>query len=719
MKKKFKRADLIRSIITSTCLLGASTGIIFGVSAGNFSIDYIDLNNAYTRLDAALNPATNYSSQNIKSQWNFSAKDYPASAALEPHSPEFSDDLETSKKQWIALHPDDADRAAKQFNRKVSDKDDAYRLYSYNTDWQNNRLKYCSMVLDGASHSELDRSFNQSVLQGLADYCTNQKNAQLTDKIRDLAFKPGQDSTQFFQDIYRAVVSGHDGEEGHHLVALPGFVHVTPFESLGTHDPQTGIVRYPGEKLIDGSVFVLIDGNIPNNQNVASVLFRSDQPAFLSAISTAMFFLNNLDTYHSNYQDLAVGVYGGTPIPTVVIYMGGFQRGIEFFNEFILKQILADLRACLDETKQIDNYPYAKKIMDSSKYKEELSNWATVEDARKDELLDMELGTGLLFEEFKIKLIKLGDFNTLFTGSFAAGDAIGITKQLLNRGASAILPVAGSQTVDSTQEVASQKSNCTILGVDSVMEDGDAQRPLPFEDKAEAPDGSKSDHKGDSIKFSAVKDMTTVVNKICNLCMDNIFWDASVPDGTGFKPDPEKAVCNIGYQTCGNIRNGLISVSFDGFYFLMEGLKQIVHAKKYTDGSLKLVDTTFIDLWKEEVDRYCNDITHQEEFDPNEIEAFKRNAKLFEKPTITGDTGILTFDKGTAEAPTLIYKYYSQVMAILGETLNDIHMTFNKDMSLLLPPRSTYEGEWAPALGTDCQDGTILEWLKYNMYFTC
>lgn len=717
MKKKFKRADLIRSIITSTCLLGASTGIIFGVSAGNFSIDYIDLNNAYTRLDAALNPATNYSSQNIQSKWNFDPIEYPGSVALEPHSPEFSSNDTEAKEQWLSLHPEDLDRAAMQFNRN-----DVRELMPSKYAWEKHRLEYCSMVLDGAAHSELDRSFNQSVLQGLADFCRNKKNAALDQDIRSLAFKPGQDTTQFFQDIYRTIC------QSRRVLALPGFVHVTPLESLGSRDESedTGIVHYPGERNIDGTVFILIDGNIPNNQNVASVLFRSDQPAFLSAISTAMYFLNNLDTYHSNYQDLAVGVYGGTPIPTVVIYMGGFQRGIEFFNEFILKQILADLRACLDTKPDytFDNYPYAKKIMESSKYKEELDNWANIEPTRRDELLDIEFGTGLLYDEFNIKLIKLGDFNTLFTGSFAAGDAIGITKQLLNRGASAILPVAGSQTVDSTQEVASQKSNCTILGVDSAMEDGDAQRALPFEDKTEAPDGSKSDHKGDSIKFSAVKDMTTVVNKICELSMNNKIWDASISDGSGgLKPDPEKAICNIGFQTCGNIRNGLISVSFDGFYFLMEGLKQIVHAKEVSDGGL--VNIKFTELWIKEVEKYCTDSKHITEFDSEaERESFMRNAKSFGVPEDKeeGDTGILTFDKGTADKPTMIYKYYSQVMAILGETLNDIYLTFNKDMSLLLPPTPDYddpEHPWQPALAGDAQDGTILEWLKYNMYFTC
>lgn len=714
MKKKFKRADLIRSIITSTCLLGASTGIIFGVSAGNFSIDYIDLNNAYTRLDAALNPATNYSSQNIKSQWNFSAKDYPGSVDLEPHSPNFPADDEAAAEQYFKLHPDDNDRKYVQYNR-----DDKNQLMTGEHEYLTHRLRYCAMVLDGASHSELDRSFNQSVLQGLADFCKDQKNAPLDSDIRGIAFKPGQDSTQFFHDIYREVVG-----TGRRVLALPGFVHVTPLESLGSRDEteDTGIVHYNGERNVDGTVFVLIDGNVPNNQNVASVLFRSDQPAFLSAISTAMYFLNNLNIYHNNYQDLSVGVYGGTPIPTVVIYMGGFQRGIEFFNEFILKQILADLRACLDETKQIDDYPYAKKIMESSKYKEsDLDKWSTLEDTRKDELIDVELGTGLLYDEFSIKLIKLGDFNTLFTGSFAAGDAIGITKQLLNRGASAILPVAGSQTVDSTQEVASQKSNCTILGVDSAMEDGDAQRALPsqFKDQTKAPDGSESDHSGDLIKFSAVKDMTTVVNKICELCMNNIFWDSSTPDGT--KPDPEKAICNAGYQTCGNIRNGLISVSFDGFYFLMEGLKQIVNAKKLVDGGLKSIK--FVDLWIEQVDAYCDE--HSEEFEsPDEKEDFVRNATSFGVPPAgeEDDTGILTFNKGTTDKPTMIYKYYSQVMSILGETLNEMYMTFNKDMSLLLPPNPDYddpEHPWQPALAGDAQDGTILEWLKYNMYFTC
>ncbi|MCQ3907514.1 MAG: hypothetical protein MJ219_01895 [Mycoplasmoidaceae bacterium] len=81
-----------------------------------------------------------------------------------------------------------------------------------------------------------------------------------------------------------------------------------------------------------------------------------------------------------------------------------------------------------------------------------------------------------LHDEYQIRLIKLGNIATHFTGSFAAGDAIGMTKQFLNRGAQALLVVGGPQSVDAAQEIKNQNSNCILIGVDTSMEDSDYQR---------------------------------------------------------------------------------------------------------------------------------------------------------------------------------------------------------------------------------------------------
>lgn len=59
---------LIKDVVTSTCLVGASAGIVFGVSAGCFAINYMDLASAEARLAAS--KTSSYYSENISSMWN-------------------------------------------------------------------------------------------------------------------------------------------------------------------------------------------------------------------------------------------------------------------------------------------------------------------------------------------------------------------------------------------------------------------------------------------------------------------------------------------------------------------------------------------------------------------------------------------------------------------------------------------------------------------------
>lgn len=80
--KKFKVKNILtKSTLASTALLAGSAGIVFGISAGMYKVNYMDLTNAEARVLAAR--MSNYYSQNIKSGWNMltdpdTASDYQA-----------------------------------------------------------------------------------------------------------------------------------------------------------------------------------------------------------------------------------------------------------------------------------------------------------------------------------------------------------------------------------------------------------------------------------------------------------------------------------------------------------------------------------------------------------------------------------------------------------------------------------------------------------------
>lgn len=727
--KKLKHMNLVKTIASSTCLLGASAGIIFGVSAGKFSIDYVNLEDAMTRINAALN--YNYRNQDIKSEWNMLNVDEETGEELEVQAPQPTT-MKIDEENWNALHALHGKKVDVFHPKDVEDRekttfdlDKPVGQGGISETARQNRYDFVGMVLDGASHAALDRSFNESVFHGLLDFSTNVDNAPIQSELDVHVLKPAQDTNVEFQNVYRAMASEKDTR----LIALGGFVHVAPLETLGVFNHDDALFHF-NDECFDKMCMLLIDGSIKNNQNIASVLFRSDQAGFLTAISTGMYFLNNANIYHVNYRPLSVGVFGGTPIPTVTIYMGGFQRGVEFFNHFVLKGMLHKAFLSLNNPGQYGEVsPDTWQILKSSMYYDEIEQWkndpSSIKTERKQELIGYDYNDSLVYNEYKIHIAKLGDFNTNFTGSFAPGDAIGITKQLLNRGVSAILPVAGSQTTDTVQEVYNQNSNCIVIGVDAAMEDGDNQRKYrnpDFKDQSYGIDGSLPEYADGIIKFSAVKDMASVTERIAYLCANNLNFDIADPNDES-KPDPNVAVCNVGYQTCGNIQNGLVSVSWDGWAYLIQALS---HVQMLWDKQ----SLSFEEIWGKAVDKYFEDqgwmeggvvIDTMKDFYDN-VTKFS----LTQAEKDAGMTGVCTFKKYIGEdeegkpIPTAMYANYSHVISILGSVLSDpdiATLNFPENITLALPQNEQEAEEWHPEIATEPQQGTILDWLKYNMYY--
>lgn len=746
---------LVKDIVTSTCLIGASAGVIFGVSAGMFKVEYMTLHGAEARLAAFEN--NSYVGENIPSSWNMNqgktadGKVIPAFRAptWQDMRAEFDKDPE-AKKWWSEIHgglsPETGEHLWDDYNTLEMSKPEGEELSDAT---YTERYNYASIVIDGATHTTMDRSFNQSLYQGLVDFIHNERcdhcdpetGKDPKNEYIAKAWKPSQDNTTDFINTYISAIRQND------VLGLAGFNHSTPLSTMMIHknlddgsvDPLASNADSEVNKMCNETAFILLDSNIANNQNIASVQFRADQPGFLSGLATCQYLINNLDMYHDKFQDLAVAAFGGVPIPTVIDYIGGFQRGIEFFNYKVITSSLETGRELYFGKEEYTNgdpaYIKARgetfnSLLEHSKYKEEIEAIKNDEslltpDAKIAKYDELEYGVKL-FEEFSIKMIKLGDFGTHFSGTFAAGDAIGITKQYLNRGASAIIAVAGPQSLDASQEIRNQKSKAIVIGVDTAMEDGDYQRYHagcdestklnqnkndPFMDKTvSSEDGSYSEQSNAIIKFSAIKDLRNVSNKITRLCAEGKNWDVSAKDARGTElkwPDEQRAVCGPGFQTCGNILNGLISISWDGFYFVLQALN---HVEFIIDSAPNSGLTDLAAAWHHAASGYLNMVEEEQEIS----EEYKTGVENIKN--------LFTF-KRTKEngQPTVYYENYSHTMGILGYMFNDKETTVAFDRSMSLVPVDPEDPRPTKFKIMEEQEDamTILEWLNYNMYMMC
>lgn len=738
---------LLKDVAVSTCLVGATAGIVFGVSAATFKIEYMDLTNSEKRLAAALS-SDNYYNQDITSAWNMNETVNPDGTITQAmDAPDFQSwtdsqihSTDEKKRVWEKIHG--APNGSFDNYRHLWEKAGAMELTTpEGSKISDNAIKarynYSAMIIDGASHTNLDRSFNQSLYTGIIDFIKNHnvenvESETLNDPIKHNvahAYRPAQDNTAEYMNIYLSSIFMHD------VLCLAGFNHATPLSELMVHEPAGGnklqaFATNPTaetNKMLNETAFILEDSNDPNNQNVASVQFRADQPAFLTAVATCQYFYNNLDMYHSKGEPLSVGMFGGVAIPTVTIYMGGFQRGIEFFNHYILEDRIIDMGSRYYfnmEPPPTENDPdliWFQKLIDHSKYNSELKElsldddgYITFNNEYKEKILN----------EFGIKVISLGKSANHFTGTFVAGDAIGVTKQFLNRGASAIIAVAGPQSLDAAQEIANQGSKCIVIGVDTAMEESDYQRYHigcdestkrkpnlndKYMDQTKADDGSVSEQANAIIKFSAVKDMRSVTKKINRLCAEGLNWDvSSTEEGVtpNTMPDPYRAICGPGFQTCGNIMNGLISISWNGFYPLLQALQ---HVEFHEEGTIKV---SFAEAWAKSAAEYFSELSDIE------LKALGKEYTGLNptNPTVIDGvkdiTKLMTFRKTDDSGnETPFFKNYASTTAILGRLLRLSHVQFPDGMTVIYDKQTK-----KPHLPSYAVPFTILEWLDNNMY---
>ena len=226
------------------------------------------------------------------------------------------------------------------------------------------------------------------------------------------AQKPSGASNTDFVNTYKAA---HNINK--QALVLPGYQHITPLSILKQNDPD----------VYHSMGYILVDSEV-SDPNIASMQFKAEQSAFLSGIATCQFLEENWEDVYSKVNDgqLSVGCFGGQNIITVTCFMGGLELGVWFYNNYILP-----------------NTDFYKNANEQER------------------------------EKRTIKFISLGKISSYFSGTFVIGDAKLLAQELLARGASAIMAVAGPQTGDVVSEIVAQRSPCRVIGVDSAMENGD------------------------------------------------------------------------------------------------------------------------------------------------------------------------------------------------------------------------------------------------------
>jgi basic membrane protein A len=154
-----------------------------------------------------------------------------------------------------------------------------------------------------------DKSFNQTAWSGV-------QKAQKDFGI-DAKYLQSRQQTDYDKNITTFV------QEGYPLIVTVGFL-LGPATAKGAQDsPKTSftIVDYTYPDCYPGAKIGVDCGSDKALPNVRGLAFQTDQAAFLAGYLAA-----------GMSKSKTVGTYGGLQLPTVTIFMKGFQAGVEYYN---------------------------------------------------------------------------------------------------------------------------------------------------------------------------------------------------------------------------------------------------------------------------------------------------------------------------------------------------------------------------------------------------
>ncbi|WP_339021025.1 hypothetical protein [Spiroplasma endosymbiont of Atherix ibis] len=245
----------------------------------------------------------------------------------------------------------------------------------------------------------LDKSFNESTYKAGNEFL-QQVVGNIDSKFKNSKIskiEPENASTKVLKNQYTNAKNN-----GAKTILLPGFHHAIPGEG-------NNLAPKIMENVEQGSTIIL-DGR-SSNKNELGFSFRGDISGFYAGMSAIIWSLKNTDN-----QTISLGSFGGISNPQAVdSFIVGYLASIELFNEY--------------KTNKEGKEQLLKPI--------EKGGFALSEESLKREV-----------KRTQKDLPKDLTDSSWFSQSFAQGDGMNVTKNLIQNKATVIMPVAGPQTLD-------------------------------------------------------------------------------------------------------------------------------------------------------------------------------------------------------------------------------------------------------------------------------
>jgi len=230
-----------------------------------------------------------------------------------------------------------------------------------------------------------DKSFNASAWKGVQD--------AISQLGVDGKYLESKDQSDYAKNIQQFLTEKDD------LIVTVGFLLGVDTATAAKANPNTkfAIVDYTYPDCYPGAVEGKDCGSSTDIPNVRGLAFQTDQAAFLAGYAAA-----------GMSKTGKVGTFGGIKIPTVTIFMKGFEAGVKYYNQQNNKTVT-------------------------------VLGWNTAKD------------------------------DGLFTGNFdSTDDGRKFAESLMQEGADIIMPVAGPVGLGSAA-VCKETGKCWIVGVDTDM----------------------------------------------------------------------------------------------------------------------------------------------------------------------------------------------------------------------------------------------------------
>ncbi|WP_375317402.1 BMP family ABC transporter substrate-binding protein [Spiroplasma endosymbiont of Virgichneumon dumeticola] len=270
-----------------------------------------------------------------------------------------------------------------------------------------------------------DKAFNQQVLEGVQEFTDNfNKNRPTISKL------PGNENWQNQEMRCRWIISSDaDVSTLQNNYNLAAFAGAKTIVLAGFHHLEALTPKIQNFYKALGIRFILVDAQLENPIDVASLTYSAEQSGFLAGLAGAIWLVANHEAYDSN--GLKMSTFGGLPAQTIVSYMMGYYWGVYYFNNYRANpDLLKMVNALRDKTNPMSSSDFTSK--------------------------------------YKISFDKIAK---QFTGGFESGtkDSKSITSQLIDGNhEDIVMPVAGAQTIDLLSAIknSSKNSNAKVIGVD-------------------------------------------------------------------------------------------------------------------------------------------------------------------------------------------------------------------------------------------------------------